>query len=284
MTTEAQFVDTGLAGSLLDGGEPTGQVSDTALQDVPRTVIAFVGMTFEARIAAGPGVSVFTRDSRRELEATAKNARRLGYRGIISFGVAGGLAADLRAGDWVVASAIFESGVAHSTDRGWSGNLLDALGGDARHAPIVGVDSPIAEPAHKRELYRATGAAAVDMESHVASKIAAAHDLAFAALRVVVDPAHRTIPPAALKGLHGGARADGAAVLRDLIARPSQLSRLLRVSLDAYIACCEMERVRQLLGAGFGLTSVVGSGPPPGALANGALAGSDLAQSSAVAT
>ncbi len=158
---------------------------------------------------------------------------RLGYRGIISFGVAGGLASGLRPGDWVVASAIVESDTTRATDPAWSSRLRDAIEG-ASYAPIIGVDAPVAEPATKRALHRTTGAAAVDMESHVVAQVAAAHGLAFAALRVIVDPADRAIPPAALMGMGPGPRTDGAAVLRDLIARPSQLSRLIRISLDAY--------------------------------------------------
>ena len=65
---------------------------------------------FEARIAAGPGVLVVCRTAGSELETVADAAVRQGYRGMISFGVAGGLASHLRAGDWVVASAVREVG------------------------------------------------------------------------------------------------------------------------------------------------------------------------------
>jgi len=115
------------------------------------------------------------------------------------------------------------------------------------------VDAPIAEPAEKRELHRTTGAVAVDMESHVVARIAAAHRLAFAAVRVIVDPAHRAIPPAALLGMAADGRADFSAVLRDVIARPSQLSPLARIAVDAFTARAEMSRVRRLLGPQFGL-------------------------------
>jgi hypothetical protein len=123
----------------------------------------------------------------------------------------------------------------------------------AIHAPIVGVDTPIAEPAKKRELHRTTGAAAVDMESHVVARVAAAHKLAFAALRVVVDPAHRTVPPAALIGMRPDGRANVSAVLRDLMARPSQLTPLARIAVDALAARSAMARVRRQVGPHFGL-------------------------------
>jgi adenosylhomocysteine nucleosidase len=255
MASQAQFVGASLVETLLADGEATGQALDLARAHHPHTVIAFVGMAFEAKIAAGPGVLVFSRHSRRELAMAAKNAVRHGCRGIISFGVAGGLAADLRPGDWVVASSIVESDATRATDAVWSGRLRDAIKG-CRYAPIIGAETPIADPAIKRSLHRTTGAAAVDMESHVVARVAAAHGLSFAALRVIVDPADRAIPPAALVGMGSGPRADSVAVLRELIARPSQLSQLIRVSLDAFIARSEMQRVRQLLGPHFGMTDL----------------------------
>jgi adenosylhomocysteine nucleosidase len=262
MASEAQFVGASLVETLLGDGEATGHALDLARpHHHRRTVIAFVGMAFEARIAAGPGVLVFSRDSRRELAAAAKNAARHGCRGIISFGVAGGLAADLRPGDWVVASSIVTSDATRATDAAWSGRLRDAIKG-CRYAAIVGTDTPVADPAVKRSLHRTTGAAAVDMESHFVARVAAAHGLSFTALRVIVDPAERIIPPAALVGMGSGPRADSVAVLRELIARPSQLSKLIRISLDAFIARAEMQRVRQLLGPHFGLTDLAPAESP----------------------
>jgi hopanoid-associated phosphorylase len=221
-------------------------------------VIAFVGMAFEARIAAGPGVYVVCRNARRELQTAAASAARQGYRGIISFGVAGGLASNLRAGSWVVASAVLESEKVRATDMAWSNKLLGMIAG-ASYAPIIGVDSPIAEPAMKRELHRMTGAAAVDMESHLVARIAAAHGLAFAAARVIVDPADRALPPAALRGMGPDGRAELSAVLWDLIARPSQLSPLVRIALNTYAARTELLRVRRLLGPQFGLAGLAAS-------------------------
>lgn len=256
MAYEAEFAETSLAEELLGEGEDTNQVATLTPRPTHHTVIAFVGMPFEAKIAAGPGVVVFSRESRRELTAAAESAARHGYRGIISFGVAGGLTSSLRPGDWVVASSIIDAqSSSTATDRAWSNKLVDVIG-KARHAPIVGVDDPIAEPAAKRELHRSTGAVAVDMESHVVARLAAAHGLAFTAVRVIVDPAERAIPRAALVGMNDDGRTNVPAILRELIARPSQLAHLARIAVDAFIARSEMMRVRQLLGSHFGLTDL----------------------------
>ncbi|HTP92748.1 MAG TPA: hypothetical protein VMJ52_13480 [Xanthobacteraceae bacterium] len=252
MLSRLQYSGAVVVDRFVSGETEAGSFAGVTAERHPRTVIAFVGMDFEARIAAGPGVLVLCRDDRSELEKVAETAARQGYRGIISFGVAGGLASDLRAGDWVVASSVLEAQTGRDTDAAWSRKLLGAIAG-ARHAPILGVDTPIAEPATKRELHSTTGAVAVDMESHVVSRLAAAHRLAFAAVRVIVDAADRTIPRAAILGMGVGGRADIPALLRDLIARPSQLSPLVRVAIDAFVARAEMTRVRRLLGPHFGI-------------------------------
>lgn len=270
MSFEAHF---DVAEGLL-GADDAGRPAQVPLDRNRHTVIALVGMAFEARIAAGPGIHVFSRDARHELEAAVASASRHGYRGIISFGVAGGLDEKLRPGNWVVASAVAEAQASRPTDAAWSQKLLHAVAG-AYHAPVLGVDTPVADPAKKRELRRFTGAAAVDMESHIVARLAAAHGLAFTALRVIVDPAHRAIPRAALKGMGAGPRADGAAVVRDLFARPSQLALLLRISLDAYIARAAMQRLRRRLGPHFAFTE-----PSLAALTSSELALSGLAESS----
>jgi adenosylhomocysteine nucleosidase len=260
MAFEPQFVGATLAQSLLGHAEHTGLATEPKHEHSLRTVIAFVGMAFEAKIAEGPGVLALTREKRRELAAAAESAARHGYRGIISFGVAGGLTSGLLPGDWVIASEIREAETSFATDRIWSHKILDAIG-QASYAPIIGVDYPVAEPETKRTLHRTTGAAVVDMESHVVARLAAAHGIPFTALRVVVDPVDRAIPSAALVGMGPGGRADPIAVLRDLAAKPRQLSGLLRVSLDAFIARSEMLRVRDLLGPHFGLGDVIRSEP-----------------------
>jgi adenosylhomocysteine nucleosidase len=253
MASQLDFAGGTFVDGLVSEADDTFRIADVAAESHRRVVIAFVGLAFEARIAAGPGVMVVCRTAGRELETVADSAVRQGYCGMISFGVAGGLASHLRAGDWVVASAVRESQTVRATDSAWSRKLLGMIEG-ATHAPIVGVDTPVAEPAKKRELYRTTGAAAVDMESHVVARVAAAHKLAFAAVRVVVDAAHRTVPPAALIGMRPDGRANVWAVMRDLVARPSQVTPLARIAIDAFAARAAMTRVRRRLGPHFGLT------------------------------
>jgi hypothetical protein len=139
------------------------------------------------------------------------------------------------------------------TDAGWTERLMTALPG-AILAEVAGADHPIARPDHKRLLRATTGAAAVDMESHIAARIAASHGLPFAIVRIVCDPAQRSLPPAALAGMRNDGTSDIGAVLRALIASPGQLGALIRIALDAQIAFSQLKRRRNALGPAFALS------------------------------
>jgi phosphorylase superfamily protein len=185
-----------------------------------RSVIALVGLAFEARIAAGPGVLVVCRG--RETSDLLRFAIGAGCRSIISFGVAGGLAPDLIPGDCVVASAIIDHPAVRPTDPLWS-----------------------------RKLHAFTRAVAVDMESHLVARLADAHGLAFAAVRVIIDPAHRAVPPAALLAMAPGGSTDVSAMLWEILVRPSQVSPLMQLAADAVAARAALVRLRRALGPSF---------------------------------
>src|SRR5205814_7437175 len=94
------------------------------------------------------------------------------------------------------------------------------------------VDAPVVAQADKRALHESAGTVAVDMESHIAAKIAARYGVPFAACRVIIDPAERTLPPAALVGMRADGRPDVFAVIRSLCQQPRQMFSLLRVVAD----------------------------------------------------
>jgi adenosylhomocysteine nucleosidase len=213
-------------------------------------VTAVTCLALEARIAAGARVTVICSHASHLLVAL-EAAIRQGSCGIISFGIAGGLAPNLAAGDWVIASGVRTEWGRFATDRAWAARLLAALPG-AIHADIAGVDAPVANPLEKRRMHAATGAAAVDMESHIVARTAAAHGLPFAACRVVIDSAERGLPPAALVGLRLDGTPNVGAVLASLVRQPRQLPALARTALDMGIARAALRRGRRLLGPGFG--------------------------------
>jgi adenosylhomocysteine nucleosidase len=212
-----------------------------------RPIIAVTCLSFEARVASGPGISVLCGTAQRYIDKL-EAAVQAGGSGIISIGIAGGLAPGLAPGHWVVASGVVNGANRYPTDGRWSAKLLQALP-SAVYADISGVDAPVVARADKRRLHEATGTVAVDMESHIAAQIAAAHGVPFAACRVIIDPAERTLPPAALVGMRSDGKADVLAVLRSLLRQPQQAFALMRVVADARAARSALFRGRRRLGA-----------------------------------
>jgi adenosylhomocysteine nucleosidase len=213
-------------------------------------VIVVTGMAFEAGIAAGSGVVVVTGGAANADGISAAVQR--GCRGIISFGIAGGLTPDLKPGACIVARSIVTGDRKYNSHREWFDRLRSAIPSSI-HADIAGAEAPVCSPGDKRKMAVATGAVAVDMESAGSAIAAFKHKLPFAALRVVADPSHRSLPPAALsKRLVNGAT-DLSAVWRSIVAQPSQLIGLSQLALDTRTARAALVRSRRLLGHGFGL-------------------------------
>lgn len=196
------------------------------------TILVATGLRRERRILAGAGVEVVAGGGdHARLEATLDRLAP-GMRGIISIGISGALAPGLRPGDWIVADAVLVDDGQMPTDPAWADRLIARLA-TARRGLLIGVDAIVSDEAQKAVLHRTTGAVAVDMESHVAARVARRHRLPFAAARVVSDAAHRTLPPAALVGMRPDGGMDLPAVLRSLLGNPLQLPALIRTGLEA---------------------------------------------------
>jgi adenosylhomocysteine nucleosidase len=223
------------------------------------------GLAREARIAAGLDVAVLTGLGspalRRKLEENS-----LTCRAVVSFGIAGGLDPTLAPGDVVIATGVRAAGKRWPSDPGiarlWA-QLLERRCERAVLAEIAGLAMPLLCRDGKSALRAATGAAVVDMESHIAAEFAAARVLPFAAIRVVCDPADRTLPSLAAKALRPDGRVDVTSVLASLLRQPVQIGALLRLARDARLAFARLGSVRATLGPDFCL-GLVGLGEPLG--------------------
>jgi hopanoid-associated phosphorylase len=228
------------------------------------TILVATGLRKEAAILGGPGVTVVAGGGdgarlERELEAAAARVSA-----IVSCGLAGALAPELKAGDLVLGS--FFPGEAHGPitqvpqlDPGLrrGSDLVEALRRhltNARLGTVTGSDTIVASVAQKQALHAATGALAVDMESHIAARVAARHGLPFAIVRAISDTADHALPPAALVGMRPDGGMALGAVLASLARNPRQLPALIRTGSDAGRAFAALRRVRDVFGRlGVGL-------------------------------
>lgn len=166
---------------------------------------------------------------------------------LVSFGIAGALAPAMEPGELAMATDVaMPDGSAIAADAMWSREVAARIGG-ARLALIAGASAAVATPEAKAALHRATGAMAIDMESHHVAAAAQRHNLPFIVIRAIADTAGDELPPAALVGLDEEGRPAIGAVLLSLLRNPLQLPALLRVARRSDIA------LKALLGGRAGL-------------------------------
>src|SRR4051794_25121853 len=190
-------------------------------------VLCTSGLAAEARIARAAGFQVIVGagDPHRTaalVEAAAPQAKCL-----ISFGIAGGLAPHLRAGDVILSTEVI------AEDRRWRANesfqsevsdLARRIG--AVRGPIFGARDILATEDDKAQAWRDTGAIAVDLESAIVARAADAAGIPFLVLRTIADPATRQLPPAALIPLSEDGTPALRRVLSEVLRRPQQIAAL----------------------------------------------------------
>ena len=185
-------------------------------------VIVATGFTREVRTVAVPGVVAIAGGGVAErLEERLDVAAREGAAGIVSYGLTGGLADGLKIGDWVVGSRIVGA-IDHECDPAWRDAIVARLPG-ARIGGFFADGRMIDTIAEKRALGVDHDALAVDMESHVAARVARAHGLPFAIMRIVSDEVGHLLPHAITVSMRPDGGFDRTRMRASLAANPEQM-------------------------------------------------------------
>jgi len=207
-----------------------------------RRILAVTGLNREAGLIASPKVVTLASGGVvATLEARIEAALTPEVVGVISLGLAGALDPQLEVGDAVI-----------DGEPGWCANLAATLP-YVKAGRIIGSDIMVVSAAAKAQLFQSSGALAVDMESHLASAVAARRGLRFAGLRFISDGADRALPKAAQVGMRPDGAMDIIAVLGSILRDPRQLPALIRTGLDAESAFNALSAARKSLGSGLGL-------------------------------
>lgn len=168
---------------------------------------------------------------RTRAEAAAGALVERGAVALVSWGLAGGIAAECRAGDLVLPRhVVARDGERVPVDEAWRQRLASAVGARTRvhDGDLLETDHVQCEPDAKREL-RAQDVVAVDMESAAIVTVAGAAGLPVLVVRGVCDPPDIGIPRCAVAGVRPDGTVDVRAVLSGVVRRPRELPQLLRL-------------------------------------------------------
>jgi adenosylhomocysteine nucleosidase len=189
-------------------------------------------------------------------EAAARAAQGLiegGVGALVSWGMAGALDPALAAGVVCLPGEIIAAnGPCFSTARSWRETLTPLIAAQRPVAcgTLFTSPQPIDTVAAKEAAYRATGAAAVDMESWAVAQVAAAHRVPFVAVRVIIDAANDAVPRAVAQASRAGGVRMGH-LMGGLLRSPGDIAPLLRLARRYRVAIDSLMAVAvAVIGAG----------------------------------
>jgi len=187
----------------------------------------------------------------RRAEHAAQTLVDAGVGGLVSWGCAAGISAELPAGALCLPEFVATAdGLRWPTDTAWRRCVVDALGqrtvfdGVLAHASQV-----LAGSAAKRELAAKAGAVVADMESAAVARVAHRHGLPLLVVRSVVDPLGLTLPSVVIDHVDDSGRVPLAPLLRSLLRQPGDLLTLLRLASGFRAALVSLRAVAACAGA-----------------------------------
>jgi adenosylhomocysteine nucleosidase len=201
------------------------------------TVLCTSGLAVEAKIARAAGFPVVIGAGDRERTAALIEEAVQRANCLMSFGIAGALAPNLRPGDVVVSTEVVSDDNRWTAELGFQtgvASLARKIG--AFEGVVYGATAILATEEEKRRAWRDTGALAVDLESDVVARIASQAGIPFLVVRTIADTACRELPPAALIPLSEAGTPDLARVIGSVLRRPRQIATLVALARETRMA------------------------------------------------
>jgi adenosylhomocysteine nucleosidase len=203
----------------------------------PAAALCICGLAAEAKIARAAGFSVVVGagDRSRTITLVERAVRQANC--LISFGVAGGLAPELRTGEVIISTNVVATDIRWWAEKRFRDRIADfARGIGALEGPVLGAPAILATAAQKSRAWSETRAVAVDLESDIVARIATSAGMPFAVLRSIADVAYRELPPAALIPLSEDGTPRLARVLASVLRQPRQLTSLVGLAREVQTA------------------------------------------------
>lgn len=201
----------------------------------PRHPGILVGLKAEARLIRQvfPHAAIAASGATRT--GAQREAARLAACGadcLLSFGLAAGLDPALPPGTLVLPERVMAWGAAYLCDPTLR-HILGAGQPGVLGSTLLHSDTVVLNASEKAGLFATTQCTALDMESGFLARAAEEAGLPFAVLRVICDPASRSLPPVAGAVLSPDGGLKIGALLGSLLRHPGQISGLIGLGKDA---------------------------------------------------
>ncbi len=164
--------------------------------------------------------------------AAANTLVAAGVRGLVSWGIAGGLSDRAVPGTVMLSRTVVCDDAVYETSAAWRERLVNRLAPDlpVSNEAIYSGGVLVSGAADKRRLADETDTIAVDMESGAIAEVAAEAAIGLACIRVVADPVSMTLPPALGAAIDREGFVSLQRAFRGLVQRPGDLWPMLQVA------------------------------------------------------
>jgi len=170
---------------------------------------------------------------------------------LVSFGIAGGLDPSLAPGRLLLPMSVRGEDAEIAIDGAWR-SRVESLLAEAGQAAVGGLHlgsaTVIAGAGDKQDRFRASGASAVDMESHAVAAVAAEAKVPLLILRAVADPAERSLPRLVIGGIGPDGEPRNGLIAARLCLQPWRLRDLLRLREDTRQALRALAEAARVIG------------------------------------
>jgi adenosylhomocysteine nucleosidase len=179
-----------------------------------------------------------------------------GATALLSWGSAGGLRSELSPGSLSLPSMIIAADrSAYPSDPAWHARLCSRLKGHIAlyTGPLAGSATILRTAEEKVELYRQTGAFAVDMESGSVAAAARTAGVPFAAIRAIADSAETEVPRATLQAFDEYGQLNLRELFKGLTRHPTEILALARLGIHFRMAQTTLTKVARRIEGDWAL-------------------------------
>ena len=161
---------------------------------------------------------------------SSKELIKLNIDGLISWGIAGAACESIKSGDLIIAKVVTNQEKSYSTSDEWRQKIEGyfqnfipkILSGN-----IVSTKKICNTSTRKTELFKKTGALAIDMESFAVAEIAKVNNLDFIVIRAIADDANLNLPEAIIKNIDNFGRVKLIQFTISCLLHPAQINKII---------------------------------------------------------
>ncbi|MEQ1635354.1 MAG: phosphorylase [Methylococcales bacterium] len=185
--------------------------------------------------------------------ATAKRALALGATQLISWGCAAGLSDKAKPGDLILAMSLLDAeyrrNEAFTVTGAWQSHCKKLLENTltVHTGPLLESSNIVSKSSEKKQLFKQTGAIALDMETIAVATVAKQNAIPFIVIRAIADPVSMNLPDAISHALNAQGDVELIKLLQFLMLHPWELPGLIKLGLHFNAAIKTLKTVAAML-------------------------------------